>query len=216
MSTHESEQSAARWQALLSNLGLSSHRGAMLFELLQQQYATEQRVYHGLKHVLHMLDVIDTLSLFATDPGAVGLAAWFHDIVYDPTAGAGRNEEQSAAYAARVLPALGLGPKRIAEIERLILLTKDHRVESGDGNGAVLVDADLAILGEEQPLYQDYARAIRAEYAWVPDEAYSQGRLRVLRGFLNRNHIYHTPPMRQQCEARARRNLAAEINSLQK
>src|SRR5690606_25384171 len=142
MSRHESEQSAARWQALLSNLGtglgIPSHRGAMLFELLQQQYATEQRVYHGLKHVLHVLDVIDTLSLFAADPGAVRLAAWFHDIVYDPTVSAGRNEEQSAAYAARVLPALGLGPERIAEIERLILLTKDHRVESGDGNGAVL------------------------------------------------------------------------------
>lgn len=214
MSCHDYEQSATRWQALLNDLGLPTSRGAMPFELLQQQYATEQRVYHCLEHVLNMLDVIDTLSPFATDPGAVRLAAWFHDVVYDPAAT--DNEEQSAAFAARVLPELGLEPERISEVQRLILLTKEHRVEAGDGNGAVLVDADLAILGEQRLVYQGYARAIRAEYGWVPDAEYRQGRLRVLRRFLERDHIYHTPPMRQQREARARRNLAQEIDLLTK
>jgi predicted metal-dependent HD superfamily phosphohydrolase len=186
----------------------------MLFELLQQQYAREHRVYHCIEHVLNVLDVVDALSSFAGDVDAVRLAAWFHDVVYDPAAA--DNEAQSAALAARVLPELGLEADRIAEVQRLILLTKDHHVQPGDGNGAVLVDADLAILGEERLVYQGYARAIRAEYAWVPEEEYRQGRLRVLRSFLDRSHIYHTPPMRQQREARARRNLAQEIDSLQK
>lgn len=49
----------------------------------------------------------------------------------------------------------------------------------------VLLDADLAIPGSSEPVYQSYARQIRQEYAWVPEAEYRQGRRRVLENFLS-------------------------------
>ena len=100
-------------------------------------------------------------------------------------------------------------------MERLIHLTKAHRAQGDDGNGQVLVDADLEILGAPPGAYAAYARAIRQEYAFVGPEEYRRGRLRVLRRFLTRTHIYYTPVWQREREPQARRNLRAEIARLE-
>ena len=56
------------------------------------------------------------------------------------------------------------------EVVRLVLLTAGHEVEPGDRNGAVLVDADLSILGAPPERYARYAADVRAEYAHVDDD----------------------------------------------
>jgi predicted metal-dependent HD superfamily phosphohydrolase len=140
----------------------------------------------------------------------VDLAVWFHDAVYDPRSQ--DNEEASARLARQELSQLHVSPETIEETCRLILLTRSH--EADDPSGRLLLDADLAILGEPEPIYTAYAAAIRQEYAWVPDDRYRQGRADVLRRFLARAHIYHTPLMRASHEASARRNLGGEIQGL--
>src|SRR5207244_2229144 len=102
----------------------------------------------------------------------------------------------------------------IANIRRLILLTKSHDAAADDSDGHILLDADLAILGADAGHYDDYARAIRREYAWVAEDAYRDGRARVLEGFLKRPRIYLTEAMLQSHECPARRNLQQELHLL--
>jgi predicted metal-dependent HD superfamily phosphohydrolase len=177
--------------------------GEAAFDDLVARYAEPHRRYHTLDHVRDVLD-----SLVDAGP-ALLFAAWFHDAVYDPRAS--DNEEQSAELMRRVLAANGVAPDVLEETARLILLTKTHTAELCDWDGYELLDADLAILGASEAEYDAYAAAIRAEYDWVPEEAYRAGRATVLRRFLERRRIYRRTWEREEA---ARRNLVREIASL--
>lgn len=176
---------------------------------LRRRYAEPHRAYHNLTHLAHTLDVAHSLAAYADDFTAVVIALWFHDAIYDPQAHAGQNERESAELAARALTALGWPPASITLIYELILLTQTHEPDTAVGR--VVVDADLAILAAEPAQYDAYAQAIRREYAWVPEEAYRGGRTAVLRRFLARPHLFHTPPW-QKKEALARTNLERELS----
>jgi predicted metal-dependent HD superfamily phosphohydrolase len=177
---------------------------------LAARYSEPSRHYHNLTHLHEVLEVISSLT--AADVPAVRLAAWFHDAVYDSRAK--DNEERSADLAEAVLTSLGLPPGLVANVERLVLLTKTHSAEADDRDGQLLLDADLAILGTEEDRYDNYARAIRREYAWVAEDAYREGRRRVLEGFLKRPRIYFTDELFRSHEGRARHNLRRELGSL--
>ena len=202
----------ATWEKLLSSFGAAPDVCAATFAALERRYSGPGRVYHTLQHVADVLQWASTLAAYSTAPRAVQLAGWFHDAVYNPRRQ--DNEEESAAYAGRQLAASAVPAATIAEVQRLIRLSKNHQPAAGDGNGQVLADADLAILGAPPAVYDRYARAIRQEYGWLEDDPYRRGRAQVLRHFLQREHIYHTPPMRKQWEAAARRNLADELGHL--
>ena len=58
-----------------------------------------------------------------------------------------------------------------------------------------------------------YDRAIRAEYAHVPDGAYRAGRSGVLRGFLSRERLFLTPEF-AALDAPARLNLRRALERL--
>ena len=62
--------------------------------------------------------------------------------------------------------------------------------------------------------YAEYARAVREEYAEVPEAAWRQGRADVLRHLLAAPHLFATEHMRQHAEASARGNLTAELTTL--
>lgn len=179
------------------------------------RWSEPRRHYHTLDHLAFMLSVIDAAALRgagSADLTAVRLAAWFHDAVYDPAGTA--NEARSAALAERVLPTLRVGEGTVAEVARLVLLTAEHAVDDGDPSGALLADADLAILGTPPDTYHAYADAVRREYAHVPEDAYRAGRAAVLRRLLDLPVLYHLPEHRAAWDARARANMAAEIASL--
>ena len=74
---------------------------------------------------------------------------------------------------------------------------------------------DLAILAAEEKRYARYAADVRKEYAWIPEADYRKGRTEVLKSFLARSQIYHTPVMFEEGEESARRNLRTEIGRLQ-
>lgn len=204
----------ARWAALRLPPGRAS--GALGDEL-RHRHREPHRRYHTLVHVAHVLR--EAARLLALVPGSadgrtVALAAWFHDAVYDATAAAGANEAASATLATDRLGALGLDPALTAEVARLVHLTAGHRPAPGDHAGAVLVDADLAVLAADPAAYQAYVNGVRTEYAHVPDEGWRTGRAAVLRSFLALPAIFHVPTGDDR-ESRARANLAAELASLE-
>ncbi|MFJ5225433.1 hypothetical protein [Streptomyces sp. NPDC088400] len=179
---------------------------------LLARWAEPQRRYHTTDHLTAVLDHIDTLAEYADDPDLVRLAAWFHDAVYRPDRS--ENEERSARLAERALPEAGLSDDGTSEVARLVRLTTTHAAEPGDRNGAVLCDADLAILASGPDAYAAYTAAVREEYGFVPDDAFRAGRAAVLEQLLALPRLFRTPYGTERWEAPARRNLASELASL--
>ncbi len=170
------------------------------------------RYYHTVDHLSAVLAVIDEFGDRAADTVAVALAAWFHDAIYDPHRL--DNEEASALLAESSLPDLGVPPDQVAEVARLVRLTASHDPIPGDRNGALLTDADLAILGAAPEAYRAYARAVRQEYAFVPEAAFAAGRGGVLQGLLALPRLYHVPALRDRWEDQAKHNISSELAAL--
>jgi predicted metal-dependent HD superfamily phosphohydrolase len=177
---------------------------------LLARWAEPHRHYHTRAHLAFVLDVIDEHAELAEHLEAVRLAAWFHDAVYAPESG--DNEERSADLARAALA--GRNGKLADEVVRLVLLTRDHRAATGDRNGGLLCDADLAILASPPARYADYARAVRAEYSFVPEDAYRTGRRDVLQQLLDLPVLFRVVPARDSWTARAHTNLGLEIDRL--
>ncbi|MER6916373.1 hypothetical protein ABT354_32330 [Streptomyces sp. NPDC000594] len=181
-------------------------------ENLLVRWAEPQRRYHTTAHLTAVLDHVDTLAGHAADPDLVRLAAWFHDAVYLPERS--ENEERSARLAERALAEAGLLAAATDEVARLVRLTVTHAPGDTDTNGAVLCDADLAVLASGPEGYAAYAAAVREEYGFVPDDAFRSGRAAVLRQLLALDRLFHTPYGRENWEEPARRNLTAELTAL--
>ncbi len=196
-----------RWRATLPKHAPQAKVDAAGSDLLAR-WAEPQRHYHTVDHLAYMLSIVDGQADAADDADAVRLAAWFHDAVYDPAAI--DNEMHSAELAASVLPTLGVSAGRVAEAVRLVWLTTTHEVADDDANGALLCDADLAILAAPPADYDVYRRSIRQEYAHVPDDAFRSGRLGVLRQLLGLDVLYHLPQLHDMWDQRARANMEAE------
>ena len=186
---------------------------AAVFDGVVARHREAHRRYHGVRHVTWVVRHVGDLGADVplADPGAVLAAAFFHDAVYDPRAA--DNEEQSARLAERVLAELGWDPGRAAAVGAMVRATAAHGAPPDDDT-AVLLDADLAVLGADAGDYDRYAGAIRREYAWVPEEDYRRGRGRVLRQFLQRERIYRLESVHRALDSRARENLRRELGSL--
>lgn len=174
------------------------------------------RRYHGVRHVTwvvrHVHDLAATVAM--RDVSAVVAAAFFHDAVYDPRAT--DNEERSAQLAERVLGGLddpGWGVDRRRGVADLVRATAAHDTPT-DVDTAVLLDADLAVLGAEPAAYQAYVTGVRAEYAHVDAADWRRGRGAVLRDLLARQPLYATATGRARWQARAAANMTAELASL--
>jgi predicted metal-dependent HD superfamily phosphohydrolase len=169
------------------------------------------RQYHDLAHLAAVLGLVGGLATAADDPEAVRLAAWYHDVQYDPERS--DNEAVSAERARAGLRGL-VSDERIEEVVRLVLLTALHDPDPGDGNGAVLCDADLAVLAGPPDAYAAYASAIRAEYGHLSDEQFTAGRIGVLEHLLALPALYRTETAARAWTSRARANMTAELTLL--
>ncbi|MFD4571770.1 hypothetical protein ACFWNK_11095 [Streptomyces sp. NPDC058417] len=181
-------------------------------ENLLARWSEPQRRYHTLTHLTAVLDHVDRLAEHADDTDVVRLAAWFHDAVYLPDRS--ENEERSAALAERALTEAGVDAARTAEVARLVRLTVGHDPADGDRDGEVLCDADLAVLAAPPSAYAAYTAAVRAEYHFVPDDLFREGRSAVLRHLLELPRLFRTPYGAREWEATARHNLRAELETL--
>ncbi|MFN3338319.1 MAG: hypothetical protein ACK40Z_01345 [Dietzia sp.] len=177
---------------------------------LLERWNEPQRYYHNETHLRAVLRAVDALEADgeAFDGTAVRLAAWFHTAVFDPTES--ENNDKSAVFTEKALdPAAP-----VDEVARLVRLMGGHRVEAGDLNGAVLSDADLAVLGAEPDTYDTYTHDVRHEFAHVPGERFVPGRIASLEGLLERKSVFRTRAGRDAWEKQAHANLNRELGLL--
>lgn len=198
-----------RWQRLWQALGLVPP--PLVFETLVEQYSDPARAYHNSAHIDFCLHQLDDVSTHLAEPHLVEMAIWFHDAIYE--ARAADNEARSAAWAVEVLRTAGAEPHQTQRVRELILATS-HTQPAHAGDMALLLDIDLAILGQAPPQFDQYEAAIRQEYAWVPLGRYLDGRSQVLQRFLARPRIYTSPHFYRLYEQQARANLARSLANL--
>jgi predicted metal-dependent HD superfamily phosphohydrolase len=190
-----------------------------LFDRLMKRHREKHRRYHTATHVAWVIRHIEELA--QVEPvdhhDEIIAAAFYHDAIYEPTHPA--NERASARLARRDLTSLGWSEERVEQVATLIEATEHGATVRGtDGqpphDTAILVDADLAILGADPATYADYVTEIRSEYRHVDDEAWCNGRSAVLRGFLDRPTIFSTATGRDRWESTARSNITDELAGL--
>ena len=210
----------AAWVVLCRRVGVDGSEAALrsTADDLLARWTEPHRRYHDKTHLDRILGAIRSLAaeeVGETSPPPADLAAiaaCYHDAVYQPTRS--DSEEQSAALALRQLARLELPPTKVVEVGRLVRLTKDHEPAQHDLAGALLCDADLAILATPADAYDAYSAAIRVEYSHVTDSDYRAGRAAVLTTLAARPHIFHTRCGRATWEQAARGNIARELERL--
>jgi len=202
--------SSAHWSRLWQRLGAGSDPLPWHARLVAD-YSEPTRHYHNLQHIAECLRELDSVLNLARQPDLLKVALWFHDAVYDSRAG--DNEEASARLAAACLGSVGIEAATLATVERLILATKTH-ADTHDFDTTLLIDIDLAILGQPAARFWAYETAIRAEYAWVPAPVFAEKRAGVLNHFLRRPALYRTDLFRRKYESAARENLRQAIDRL--
>jgi predicted metal-dependent HD superfamily phosphohydrolase len=199
-----------RWTTLLENLTEICPQ-EVAFNRIAAAYSEPHRHYHDYNHIEHCLMEFDEVKGLCGSPDEVEFAIWLHDAVYDPKSA--DNEERSAMLAKEILTDLSCPEPKSNIIRDLILITR-HVQEPATPDEQLIVDIDLAILGQPPDIYAIYENNIRAEYSWVPKAAYIEGRSNILRGFLNKHSIYYTERFERLYDNQARVNMAEALIAL--
>ncbi len=204
-----------RWNALCERVGVfkSAHESDVAFEMLSTLYANPPRKYHTLEHIAQVLGAFDDAKMLAGDRDVVEFAIWLHDCVY--FAERPDNEERSADAAGMIAGLLGCGAEFLAQVRPCIMATR-HSAVPEKGDASLVADLDLTILGSSREEYDRYAAAIRAEFAFAPDEQYVPGRIAFLQRMVDKDRIFHTPHFFARMERGARENLNREMDGLEK
>jgi predicted metal-dependent HD superfamily phosphohydrolase len=203
-----SEVLHALWDRCFRDVGLVPPEGQ--FAEIEAHYREPHRAYHTFRHLAECFLTLNRLH-DARAPGAVGIALWFHDAIYDTRRS--DNEAESAVYARRVLLRAGASEPVIEAVSEMILATR-HDGQPATQDAQLVVDVDLSILGAGQARFAQYEEQVRREYAWVEESVYCRARIAILEGFLQRRHIFSTQRFRDALEAPARENLRQSIDAL--
>jgi len=198
------ERSWSRFTRSLAG-GLDTGRSR---ESVLARYREPWRHYHTLDHLTACLAWFEQTWRLADHPAEVEAALWFHDAVYDPRRS--DNEERSAELADAILREGSAAIDVAARVARLVLATK-RVTDPADADETLLTDIDLAILGAAPDRYVEYEHRVRAEYAFVPEDAFWQARSLLLHGLLARRTLYGTRFFFDRLEGPARENMARSL-----
>jgi predicted metal-dependent HD superfamily phosphohydrolase len=185
---------------------------------LMVRWTEPVRRYHTTRHLVEMFWALEELEeageIDDRQCSVARLAAWFHDAIYDPTAGPGSNEADSAVLARDTMQQLGIHDEDADLIDRLIRLTASHDADDEEPLDAAFQDADMWILSSPPERFDGYCAQVREEFSHIPDAAYRKGRTAILEPFLHRDTIYRTSRALHAWETPARINLGRELTRL--
>lgn len=203
-----------------------------------ESHGAPERHYHNLDHLVHGLTEIRVwgrnINPSAADVDTVRKAFWFHDAVYAHGDGTVSNEEASALQwlgsdlhsdlhsdldSVSVEPAESAVPADVAQSVASLIRATDHFQAATITHPlkAVMLGADLAILGQSEAVYTQYMQAIRAEYAHVPLAQYQSSRRKALQHLhakAQANALYPDAYFAQLYNGQAMVNMAREIAAL--
>lgn len=194
-----------RWRAL------AGEGADALGEALIRAWDEPQRHYHNQGHLTWLLEEADRRSALIRDPAFVCYAIWFHDAVYEP--GHPDNEKFSADWARTSLVDK---PELAGRVAHVIKMTKNHAEGEANGDAALFLDMDIAILGAPWETYCAYAAGIRREYPHIKDPAFAGGRGAFLEKQLTHARVFRTNVYENELGEQARANMRWELEEMRK
>ena len=194
-----------RWRAL------AGEGADALGEALIRAWDEPQRHYHDQSHLIWLLDEAERRAAIIRDAAFVGYAIWFHDAVYQP--GEPDNEKLSADWARS---SLAHEPALARRVGAVIELTKNHAEGEAEGDAALFLDMDIAILGAPWETYCRYAAGVRREFSMYPDGAFAAGRWRFLEKQLAHARTFRTDLYERELGEAARANMRWELEEMRR
>jgi predicted metal-dependent HD superfamily phosphohydrolase len=206
------------WSRVLVEAGSPCAVGeiARLGTKLLERWTNPARHFHGLSHLIMVLEKIDELSQEASCPSLVRLAAFYHGAIL--ATGAGPLERHawsedtglSADLARGQLRHLELAEDIADRVSRLITGLKTRPTGGIEPDLAVLRDSERAILAADPRAYRSYVAALRAECAGASPATVLPARVETLRRWLSQDRLFVTSGTTAWEDA-ARHNIAAEL-----
>ena len=198
------------------NSDVESEKVNNLWQDIAIRYNEAQRAYHSLQHIEQLFAQFEQIKHVLNESHIIALALFYHDVIYAPTRS--DNELKSAEYAVEALRPY-FSAAQCPYIYALIMMTANHKLAECSNaqknfDAAYLLDMDLSILGASWSEYEQYAQAVRQEYAHVSNADYSVGRIAVLTGLLAHLKLYLTDYYYDRLEKQARQNIKREIKIL--
>jgi predicted metal-dependent HD superfamily phosphohydrolase len=206
------------WSRTLAEAGApaTAEETARLGAKLLGRWENPARVFHGVGHLIAVLEKLDELAQEASCPCLVRLAAFYHGAVLSTDLADlgrhtwGEDEARSAELALGQLTHLGLAEAKAAHVHDLVAALGSRPKEIKSPDLAVLCDAERSILAADPRTYRSYAAAIREECADAPLDLILRTRITVLRRWLARDRLFLTSAT-AAWESPARNNVEAEL-----
>eukprot|EP00397_Hematodinium_sp_SG-2012_P050066 GEMP01058016.1.p1 GENE.GEMP01058016.1~~GEMP01058016.1.p1 ORF type:complete len:238 (+),score=54.52 GEMP01058016.1:145-858(+) len=180
---------------------------------IEERHTEEWRHYHTLQHLQDLVHC--TKEYEVGNRNFVMLATFFHDIVYNPQAPPGKNEDDSAELFDKFANTTQLDDSLRRNVTKVILQTKNHA--QGDTLDANLfLDFDMAVLAWPWERYLKYTHQVREEYQHVAQPMWCLARSQFLGKSAN-TKIFHAltdlEPLAQSNIQREQALLAAEFDN---
>jgi predicted metal-dependent HD superfamily phosphohydrolase len=203
------------WLNLIVPYYQSADKAGELFEEIFNTYSEKSRHYHNCDHLKDLLQLSVEYGHRLENVEVVRFSIFYHDIIYKRSRR--DNEARSADLARTRLRELNVFEDQIELVTQFILATKNHQPVpiKFEKDLFYFLDFDLGILGSDEKTYDRYAKGIRIEYRQFPDFLYKPGRQKVIKHYLEKPFIYHSDDFKERFEEQARKNLDAELKSLQ-
>jgi predicted metal-dependent HD superfamily phosphohydrolase len=201
----------ALWQRCLAED--SRDDSAHVHQRLLAAYAEPQRFYHNLTHIEHCLGMFDEVKSLLSNPDAVELAVWTHDVIYQP--GAHDNEARSVEWYRNIAAGVH-DPDLVQRVSRHILATLHDGKPLDDEDSRYLVDIDLSSFAMPWEDFLRDSHNLRRENPQISDQEYYRNQGKFQKLLLSRERFYHSDYFYQHYEQRARDNLARYFEYLTK
>lgn len=183
-------------------------------------YSSEGRFYHNMDHLAHCMQELEWLSLntnqYSNDLKKLCIALLGHDVIYGENIEGHSDEELSAEWTqAWVINKELLSQEESQDVKELIGKTQylSKSISLDTELEKIMCSIDLAILGKNKKVYDQYKSNIRKEYQQVPEEVYNAGRVKALKKLLTMPRLYESESF-EHYELIARKNLQNEISQL--
>ncbi|MDH3761546.1 MAG: hypothetical protein OEU50_11240 [Gammaproteobacteria bacterium] len=191
------------WQRCL--VAGATDNSADIHRRLLDGYREPQRHYHTLAHIEQCLVMFDQCKSLASDPDALELAVWFHDVIFEP--GRPDNEKRSAELYLAL--SQGVHDERTRGlIDRLIMATLHDGSSLQDHDAVYMVDIDLSSFGLSWEEFLQDSKNLRLESADLSDAEYYRKKTSFQNCLLAKERFYLSDFFAERLENQARSNLA--------
>lgn len=213
-------------QLRMSALTLFGDAGDAIWSIIEDCYTEPQRHYHTLWHLHELLTTLKPHLIGHPYSGAVLLAVWFHDLVYETDTVNYEKNEAASAKAMVYIISMHLPEwmntncsmrEQVYLAAEIIVATKSHRITADwvKANDEMLhaatlfMDADMSIFSAGLGRLAQYDSQIAGEWGQRSGQetfAFCTGRLDALRAFKAASPVFLTQEF-HELESTAQANI---------